>query len=128
MADDITLDEDKVPAVTTENVDKIIEWLEVKSAYEDFLYWNNEKSPIAELISWGDWTTKNPFMLKRQEVNDYINHEREIITFLYGAYDKKEQRLCDYQWKDVDEIDITYMEGNKEKKKTVCFYLTEVFG
>lgn len=97
---------------------------------KDFLkeaFWSKKRSQVERRTSWWDWSKEKPFVLIRQEFNDYVWDEAIIIKFLYGDYDKGQQRLCKYDGKNVDEIDITYMENDRLKKRTVCFDLTEVF-
>jgi hypothetical protein len=97
---------------------------------KDFLketFWNDKKLSVERMIVWWDWSKENPFVLIRQEFNDYVWDEARIMRLFYGDYNKKQQRLIDYKWKSMDEIDIIYIEDDNEKKRTVYFDLSEVF-
>jgi hypothetical protein len=90
---------------------------------KDFLkdtFWRR-KTPLESLTSWWDWSKENPFLLIRQEVNDYVWHEYTILNYLYGQYKVLGQRLS---YDKIDEMDIEMTHG---EKITVYFDLTQVF-
>lgn len=96
---------------------------------KDFLkeaFGGKKKTLIERRTSWGDWSKESPFILKRQEINDYIWDEYSIIRSIYGDFDIIQQKLCKYDWRDIDELDIVCLDNGAEKI-TVYFDITEVF-
>ncbi len=96
---------------------------------KDFLksaFWSEKKWLIERLTLGGDWTKDCPFILRRDEINNYVWDEYIIMKFLYKNYYKVAQRLCEDNWKNTEEIDIVYLDG-VEVRKTIYFDLSEVF-
>jgi hypothetical protein len=99
--------------------------IETKEFLKEF-FWGKKKSLIERRTSWGDWSKETPFVLIRQEINDYVWDEYTIIRYIYGDFERRQQRLCVYGWRKIDELDIVCLDYGA-KKITVYFDITEVF-
>jgi hypothetical protein len=84
------------------------------------------------LISWWDWSEDSPFILIKQEENNYVWHEYAIISFIYSNYNikLKQQVLSTNNWKKIDKLSIIATTKNdwiEDFKKTIFFDITDVF-
>ncbi|MDD3262595.1 MAG: hypothetical protein PHR61_02005 [Candidatus Absconditabacteria bacterium] len=86
---------------------------------KDFLKetFGNDRKGIFELLTLGgNGSKQSPFILRRDEINDYTGDEKMIMNFLYKRYDKIAQRLVNNNGKNIDEIDIVCLEDGALKK------------
>ena len=84
------------------------------------------------LISWGDWSKDFPFVLVKQEENNYVWHEYAIMSFIYNNYNLKlkQQALYNDNWRNIDQLTIIAITDNdwlEDFEKTIYFDITGVF-
>jgi hypothetical protein len=84
------------------------------------------------LISWWDWSEASPFLLIKQEENNYVWHEYTIMRFIYNMHhiELKKQALVTNDWRKIDQLTITATtdrDGLENFEKTIFFDITDVF-
>lgn len=83
---------------------------------------------VLEVITHGwDGSENNPFILKRQELNFYVDDEYRIIKLICKEYKILWQVLINQNNKNIDKISIIYKSKWELTKRDIYFDLTEVF-